>query len=104
MIFMKKEHLFLALLALSIAACEEVKEPLLLNQLVPAFTAHFDNFQQCWQENTAEEKHRTNSAEKHLHLHSTFKKVDLDSKDALALLQSIYQGRDSSHLLAQNLF
>ena len=75
-------------------------------EIVNLLLGEFDNFQQCWQENTNEGIHIVKTAEKHRHIHSKFERVfpsDVDSNEYF-LLVTHTAGKDTNQILSREVY
>lgn len=67
------------------------------SELSQAILGEYDNFQQCWQENTEEAIHQVEVSRKHKHIHVAIRKGSKEHEFSLL----IYEGRDSSNVIRE---
>jgi hypothetical protein len=61
------------------------------------FVGEFDNFQQCWQENTKTDNHRITIEHKHKHFHSAMRVTDMPNVYTI----THYNGDDTTKIMGQ---
>lgn len=82
-------------------SCKEIPQetpPAIQVDILEAIVGEYDNFQQCWQENTQEGIHKVEIQEKHKHIHTVIRKTE--TPDWLYIRHS--EGRDSSKVMQES--
>ncbi len=91
---MRKQIIICCILVV-FAACKEVeKKTDVLNEELSEYAGEWDNFLQVWQENTADDIHRTEVDQKHKHYHLSISENENDS-----LYISISKGRNGKNFV-----
>ncbi len=75
-----------------------------MDQIAKQLEGEFNNFQQCWQENTNEAIHRVKIEAPHQHIHSKFKAFEIEGEDDLYFALTHREGRDSNKILKQEIW
>jgi len=105
-----KRFLFLLMYCYIFSTCQNEKgmNPNFIDEkdIVKMLVGEYNNFQQCWQENTDEEIHRIEIEHPHEHIHSKFEQIFPKGKDAedLFLLVTHTDGKDSTKVFAKELY
>lgn len=74
----------------------------LFQKIITFLNGEFDNFQQAWQENTEEDIHRVEVAEKHRHVHTIFEKHSTSSVNNMHFVLNHYENRNSRDIVDQH--
>ncbi len=75
----------------------------LLQDITDNLEGEFDNFQQCWQENTEEDIHRVEISEKHRLVHSIFKKLSPGNQQDVYFKLSHSENRKVDHIIDEQI-
>lgn len=101
-----KKGITLFLITIIFIACqkqETVSSISLLDEIIEKLNGEFNNFQQCWQENTKESIHQTATDEPHQHIHCQYTKTTIAGTDDPVFQLRYTNGRDSTNILKKEL-
>jgi len=83
---------------------QSVEHKKLFDEIVQNFQGEFDNFQQVWQENTKDDKHKVETSIGHQHIHSIFT-FHPAQNDEPAFFEVVHQeGRGQKEILERYIF